>query len=218
MTKATSGTTPAPARETKTLTFEVKDAEKGIIEAVFSTFGVKDHDEDVTLPGAFDNGAKVAISSYGHRSWLGEMPVGRGAIRVENDRAVLEGKFFMSTDRGRETFETVKQMGELQEWSYGFDVLETGEITEELRQKGVRRVLKKVRVYEVSPVLRGAGIDTETLVVKAAADPPAPEERKEEPNAESAPPAEDSELRAAAMKEFGRFSKTRARLVTLSQG
>lgn len=215
MTKATSGT-PAPARETKTLTFEVKDAEKGIIEAVFSTFGVKDHDEDLTLPGAFDDGAKVAISAYGHRSWMGEMPVGRGAVRVESDRAVLEGKFFMSTDRGRETFETVKAMGELQEWSYGFDVLETGELTEELRQKGVRRVLKKVRVYEVSPVLRGAGIDTETLVVKSAAELPKPEEKKEEPKAEVSPAAaEPPELRAEAMKEFGRFSKTRARLVTL---
>lgn len=199
--------TKAAEHETKVFAIEIKDADKGLIEATFSTFGVKDHDEDVTLPGAFEDGAKVAISAYGHRSWMGEMPVGRGKIRVEGDRAILEGKFFMSTERGRETFETVKQMGDLQEWSYGFDVLETGEITQDLREKGVRRVLKRLKVFEVSPVLRGAGIGTGTLVAKSAdapkAEPPPPEDP-----AETASP----EVRKAALTELVRFERTRARL------
>lgn len=185
--------------ETKAIALEIKDAEKGLVEASFSTFGVKDHDGDLTLPGAFEDGARVAISAYGHKSWQGEMPVGRGKIRVEDGRAVLEGKFFMSTERGRETFETIKQMGDLQEWSYGFDVVETGEITEDLRQKGVRRVLKKLHVFEVSPVLRGAGIGTETIAVKAAPETPAVV-------------ADDSEMKRAARVEFARWQKTTARL------
>lgn len=195
--------------ETKVFSLEIKDADKGLIEATFSTFGVKDHDEDLTLPGAFEDGAKVAISAYGHRSWMGEMPVGRGKIRVENDRAVLEGKFFMSTERGRETFETVKQMGDLQEWSYGYDVLETGELTQELREKGVRRVLKKLKVFEVSPVLRGAGIGTETLSAKSDDVP------KSEP-AKPEVPAASPEVRKAALTEFVRFERTRARLAVRS--
>lgn len=203
--------TKAAEHETKVFALEIKDADKGLIEATFSTFGVKDHDKDVTLPGAFEDGAKVAISAYGHRSWMGEMPVGRGKIRVEGDRAILDGKFFMSTDRGRETFETVKQMGDLQEWSYGFDVLETGEVTQDLREKGVRRVLKKLKVFEVSPVLRGAGIGTGTLVAKSA-DAPKDEPVKPEAPAEAPSP----EVKKAALTEFVRFERTRARLAVRS--
>lgn len=188
-------------RPTKSLLFSVKDAEKGTVEAVFSTFNVKDHDDDVTLPEAFEDGAKVAISAYGHRSWMGMPPVGKGVIRVEKDRAILEGQFNLKTEAGRETFETVKDMGELQEWSYGFDVLEAGTPSEEQRQKGVRRILKKLKVYEVSPVLRGAGIDTETLSVKSEKTEPTPEETKA---------AADAALKAR--KEFARFIKTKARL------
>ncbi len=50
----------------KSLTrFEVKDAEEGVVEAVFSTFDVVDSDGDITRKGAFDDGASVLISAYG---------------------------------------------------------------------------------------------------------------------------------------------------------
>lgn len=195
--------------ETKALRFAVKDASTGQVEAVFATFNVKDHDGDWTLPGAFEDGAPVAISAYGHRSWMGAMPVGKGMIRVEKDRAVLDGQFFLNTDGGRETFEVVKEMGALQEWSYGFDVIETGALTEEMRQKGVNRVIQKAKVYEVSPVLAGAGVDTRTLSVKGTKDeptPPAPEEI-------AAAKQEADQLRAKARQEYARFIKTRVRLV-----
>jgi HK97 family phage prohead protease len=185
------------------LRFQVKDADKGLVEAVFSTFNVMDHDHDITLPGAFEDGAKVAISAYGHKSWMGMKPVGRGVIRVEKSRAILEGQFFLDTIDGADTFKVIKGMDELQEWSYGYDVLETGEVTEELRQKGVWRVIKKAKVYEVSPVLVGAGIDTETLTVKG---------KKDEPTAEQLAAA--AALSIEARKEFATFMKTRARLVS----
>src|SRR3954469_9939021 len=91
---------------------EIKDAEKGIVEAVFSTFDVKDHDGDVTLKGAFKDGAPVRISAYNHGSWQGALPVGKGYISVDGDSAVLKGQFFMNTTHGRDTFETVKQLSE----------------------------------------------------------------------------------------------------------
>lgn len=154
-------------RKRKSLAFKIMDADEGLVEAVFSTFNVIDHDGDVTLPGAFEDGAAVGISAYGHNSWMGGLPVGRGVIRVEKKRAVLEGQFFLSTETGRETFETIKQMGELQEWSYGYDVLDTGDV-EDLPEplRHAYRVLAKLHVHEVSPVLVGAGVDTETLSVK----------------------------------------------------
>lgn len=152
--------------ERKELKVRIKDAEKGIVEAVIAKLGVKDKDDDFTLPGAFGD-QTVLVSSYGHGSWMGEMPVGKGKITEKGDEAVAEMRFFMSTTHGRDHFEVVKHAGELQEWSYGFGPPETGEVTEELRQIGVRRVLKKVKVDEVSPVLKGAGVDTRTLVVKS---------------------------------------------------
>lgn len=184
------------------LQFKVKDETEGTVEAVFATFNVKDLHDDWTLPGAFDDGAEVLISAYNHKSWWDGIPVGKGVIRVEEKRAVLVGQFNLKTEAGREHFEMVKFTGSLQEWSYGFDVLETGEVTEELRAIGVERVLKKVRVYEVSPVMLGAGLETETLSVKSRQTPPEPEPAK------AAPIAPD-----VIAGERMQFEKTRASLL-----
>ena len=151
--------------QTKSLSMRVKDADQGLVEAVFATLGVIDADGDVTVPGAFEDGAAVRISAYGHESWLGALPVGRGVIRADNRQAVLDGQFFLGTTHGRDTFETVKQMGDLQEWSYGFDVVKWSQGEFEGRDV---RFLEGLKVHEVSPVLLGAGVDTRTLSVKAA--------------------------------------------------
>lgn len=153
--------------ERKSLNLEIKDVDKGLVTAVFTTFRVVDKDGDWTLPDAFEDGARVKISAYGHSSWAGALPVGRGKIVVTAEHALLEGKFFLSTTAGRETYATVKEMGELQEWSYGFDVIKALPPSEEQKQAGARRVLAKVRVHEVSPVLIGAGVNTRTLSLKA---------------------------------------------------
>lgn len=141
----------------------VKAADLGQVAAVFSTFNVKDLDGDVALPGAIQDGAPVVISAYGHRSHYGALPAGKGAIRVTGDEAVLEGQFFMNTTAGRETFEVVKELGPLQEWSYSLHDVKShyGELNGE-------RVnfLDYIRVKEVSPVLLGAGINTRTLGTK----------------------------------------------------
>ncbi len=154
-----------PETERKTLRASIKDDEKGIVTAAFAKLGVMDLDGDITLPGAFGT-QKVGVSAYGHNSWSGALPIGRGTISEKDGEAVAELKLFMTTENGRDHFEVIKGMGDLQEWSYGFDVKETGEVTEEMRQQGVRRVLKKLKVHEVSPVLRGAGIGTRTTAVK----------------------------------------------------
>lgn len=181
----------------------IKDADKGLIECVFATIGVKDHDGDWTLPGAFEAGAEVIISAYGHKSWMGALPVGQGLIRVEKDKAVMDGEFFVDTPNGKETFDVIKRLGKKQEWSYGFDVLETGELSEDMRQKGVWRVLKKLKVYEVSPVLVGAGVDTMTLSAKQKATT--------EPTAEEKAAADAVALEAR--KLFAQHLKTRTRLI-----
>jgi hypothetical protein len=147
--------------------WQIKSAPEGRVEAVFSTFGVIDHDGDVLLPGAFTDGAPVRISAYGHESWKGALPVGKGLIRTTAREAILEGQLFLNTTAGRDTFEVIKQMGDLQEWSYSLRGVEA--------EKGSwngqpARIIRAVDVHEVSPVLMGASIDTRTLAVKGHPD------------------------------------------------
>ena len=141
------------------------DDAAGSVRVLFSKLNVIDRDGDLTLPGAFKAGQEVRISAYNHASWGGALPVGKGAIHEEGDTAIFEGKFFLDTAAGAETYKTVKAMGDLQEWSYGFDVLDADSQT--MGDQWVR-TLKSLDVFEVSPVLLGAGIDTQTLDIKSA--------------------------------------------------
>jgi Caudovirus prohead serine protease len=149
---------------TKSLRVEIKDADRGEVTAVFATLNTVDSDGDVTVPGAFTDGAPVRISAYGHTTWQGALPVGKGVIRVTDREAILDGQFFLDTVAGKDTFTVVKQLGEMQEWSYGYDPVaySYGE-----HDDHPVRFLESVRVHEVSPVLRGAGVDTRTLAVKS---------------------------------------------------
>jgi len=144
---------------------EVKDADRGEVEAVFATLGVKDSDGDVTLPGAFEDGAEVVISAYGHTSWQGLLPVGKGTIREVGDEAILSSQFFMDTQAGKDTFTVVKNLGARGEWSYGYDPVKYSFGEHDGEQV---RFLESLKVFEVSPVLLGAGVGTRTLAAKAA--------------------------------------------------
>lgn len=148
---------------TKALRHVKAEGDAGYVEAVFSTFNVIDHDGDVTEPGAFEKGAPVRVSAYGHRSWQGVLPIGRGEIDTTESEAVLKAQLFVNTTAGRETFEVLKGMGDLSEWSYGFEIL--AKRNGQFDEKDVR-FLEKLKVNEVSPVLLGAGINTRTLALK----------------------------------------------------
>lgn len=152
-------------KTTKLLDFKATD--EGQVEAVFATLNVVDHDGDVTVPGAFEDGQKVLISAYGHSSWDGVPPVGKGTISANQEVATLKGQFFMNTTNGRDTFNVVKEIGDQGEWSYGFDTLQADFGTFEDKQV---QFLRKLDVHEVSPVLKGAGINTQTLSVKSLKD------------------------------------------------
>ncbi|MGH2970157.1 MAG: hypothetical protein ACRDK0_14015, partial [Solirubrobacteraceae bacterium] len=126
--------------------FEIKNAAKGEVSAVFSTFNVIDSDGDVTIPGAFTDGQEVLISAYGHKVWEGVLPVGKGVIRQTDSEAILDGKFFLDTDDGRNTFNVIKNVGARQEWSYGYDVQDS----DPGKFGGVDvRFLKRLNVTEV---------------------------------------------------------------------
>lgn len=154
---------------------EIKDADKGTISAVFSTLATRgkaedaslvDKDGDVTWSDAFEDGQPVVISSFQHTSWDGAQPLGKGAIRTTRTEAVLEGQFFMDTQKGADGFRVVKALSEdnLQQWSYSLH-----DVKSSLGQFGGKdvRFLESIHVKEVSPVLIGAGVNTRTLSIKS---------------------------------------------------
>lgn len=177
---------------------EIKDADKGEVSAIVATLNVVDGDGDVILPGAVPDGTKVKMSSYGHSidpRHGGEAPVGKGTLATVGDKLVYTGRFFISTDRGREAFNQTKEMGSDQEWSFGFppSSVVRAPITEPWLLKGARRVIQKLGALEVSPVFLGAGKDTQTLSMKSA-----------------------GLLQADVQKEFVRFQQLQQRRVALA--
>jgi hypothetical protein len=145
----------------------IKNADEGIVDAVFATLGVIDKDGDVILKGAIESGAKVTMSAYGHKSWEGVLPVGIGTITEVGNEAIVTAQFFMDTPHGRDTFTTVKNLAAegLGEWSFSLKDIESerGEVDGKSAN-----LISAVTVHEVSPVLLGAGVDTRTLVTKGA--------------------------------------------------
>jgi len=140
-------------------TFQVKANDEGQLQAVFSTFGVVDHDGDIVEATAFTSGQPV-IMVWSH-DWTD--PVGKGLVEVTSAEAIFNGRFFMDTVRGQEAYKTVKAVGDLQEYSWGFQVLDAAW---EQRDAETIRVIKRAELFEVSPVLKGAGIGTRTLALK----------------------------------------------------
>jgi HK97 family phage prohead protease len=150
---------------------EIKSEEKGEVEAVIATLNVVDKDGDIIRPGAIADGSKVSMSSYGHDAMYGGAPVGKGTLSVDGNRVIFKGRMFLATDRGRETFETLKEMGADQQWSFGFRIRGYEVPSDEDRKQGARMILTKLEAFEVSPVIVGAGRGTRTLAMKSAEDP-----------------------------------------------
>jgi len=136
---------------------------EGEFTAEFATLEVIDHDGDITKPGAFQDGQETLIEPWNHN--YGQLPVGKGVIHERDNKAIIEGQFFLDTESGRDHYQVVKNLGPLQEWSYTFAIEESSQGNVEDQDV---RYLEKLDVWGVAPVTRGAGIDTRTTSIKAA--------------------------------------------------
>jgi hypothetical protein len=212
------------AIERKAFVLEIKDADKGHVTAVIATLNVVDRDGDVILPGAVPNGSRIKISEYSHDIIEdGMLPAGKGKLYERANQLVMEGEYFLEASRGREAFLTVKAMGEDSEWSIGFlKRVQLAPMTDEWRERGARRLIKKMVPLEASPVLLGAGIDTYTVATKeaneeaqrrAAEEAAATAEREQAEAKQATDLAEFRRTRDAelAAEEFERFERTRRR-------
>ncbi len=135
----------------------------GEFSAEFATLGVVDLDQDVTEAGAFHDGQEAIIEPWNHN--YGDLPVGKGVIHEVDNKAVVDGRFFLDTQSGLEHYRVVKALGDIQEWSYTFEILKA---TPGVFEGQPVRFLQDMDVWGVAPVTRGAGIDTQTTSIKSA--------------------------------------------------
>jgi len=133
-----------------------EDGDTRYIEAVFSLFDTIDSDNDVTKANALRSGyTGNKVPLVWNHDW--SKVIGRGIIETDNQKAVFKG-YFLNTEAGKEAYETVKAMQDMQQFSYGFQVMKSTKGTH-IDSKGEEvpvRVLEDVKVWEVSPVLVGA--------------------------------------------------------------
>ena len=139
----------------------------GSFEAVFSTFGIVDADGEVVTHGALKPHDGKAIPLVWGHDWHGPA-IGKGTIAVDADRARILGTFNLASSVGRDAYETVKFMGGLQEYSWGFGVTDIDTI--EIDGKAYPAITG-VTPIEVSPVLVGSNPKTGTLDIKSGMCP-----------------------------------------------
>jgi len=139
--------------------------DEGQVEAAFSVFGLVDSDGDRLVGRAFKDGQAVPLV-WAH-DW--SKPIGKGTVRVRPDMAIVSGRFFTETATGREAYLTVKALGDLQNWSFGYQVKDS-----EVDRSGAR-VITDLELFEVSPVLVGANRAGHTIALKADTTRPSPD-------------------------------------------
>ena len=142
------------------------EAGKGV--AVIATLNVIDKDQDVTLRGAFGNQPAKLVPAH---DWA-HVPLGKAAISESGNEVLAEFQINMGLTSGQEWYKALKFDLEngppLQEWSYGFQInsAEFGRFEDQ-----EVRFLKSLKVYEISPVIVGAGVNTRTVAIKGQGRP-----------------------------------------------
>lgn len=146
----------------------VEIAPDGTGRFVVATLNVIDRDGDYTVPGFFGRQTVLMVPAH---NWQ-HVPLGKGVVYERGNEVLVDFKFNLSIEPARQWFEAIRFDLEhppaVQEYSYGFIVKPGGESRAKRGGREVR-VLQPAGggagadVLEVSPVLRGAGINTRTV-------------------------------------------------------
>lgn len=153
------------------------DEAQGIVEAFVAGIGNKDSVGDIIVSGAFNESLKRRKPRvvWGH-NWnepigkvleIYEVPRTDPRLPAKMKAAGIGGvyarvQFNLKSERGRQAFSDVSFFGEEQEWSIGYKTLDA-----DFDPSRQANILKKVELYEVSPVLHGANQLTGTISIKA---------------------------------------------------
>jgi HK97 family phage prohead protease len=153
------------------------DEAQGIVECFVAGIGNKDSVGDIIVSGAFNESLRRRKPRvvWGH-NW--NEPIGKvlEIYEVPKNDPRLPGKmkaagiggmyarvqFNLKSERGRQAFADVAFFGEEQEWSIGYKTLEA-----DFDPQRQANILKKLELYEVSPVLHGANQLTGTISIKS---------------------------------------------------
>lgn len=139
---------------------EKKDQkQKGIIEAYVSIFNNIDLVGDIIKQSAFAESIKKKLpKGVWMHNW--DIPIAKTLQAREDTKGLfIKAEFNLETQRGKEAYSDVK-FGIIDEFSIGFRVLDYE------WDENDNRIIKKVRLYEWSPVLAGANPDTELVNIK----------------------------------------------------
>ncbi len=156
----------------------VKDVTKdGELEAVVATLGVVDKDRDVTEKGFFGTQDTKIVSGH---DW-NQILLGKGVVTDEDGKeARFTGRLNLEDSDAAQLHAKLRFDLEvpppLIEWSYGFSILDGGSRSGKFSGEDVRFLQPREdgtpgsKIYEVSPVLVGAGEGTRTVGVKSATE------------------------------------------------
>lgn len=156
----------------KTLTEE--KLAKGQISVVFATMGVWDKDGDMAMPGFYGEQDVAFLPAH---DWS-HVPLGKGKTYEVDNQARADITLNLELQSAKDWLSHIKfdlKNGKpIQEYSYGFKILDGGSrMGEALGRQG--RILQPredgtpgSKIWEVSPVLVGAGEKTRTLSAKEA--------------------------------------------------
>lgn len=185
-----------------------EDGDKRYIEAVFSLFDTIDSDNDVTKANALRSGyTGNKVPLVWNHDW--SKVIGRGIIETDNQKAVFKG-YFLDTEAGKEAYETVKAMQDMQQFSYGFQVMKSSK-GKHIDSKGEEvpvRVLEDVKVWEVSPVLVGAQQNSFVQALKSGLESFEPDEDIDDVDTEFEEVVEPEEEKYAKKKcTYGKDGK-----------
>jgi HK97 family phage prohead protease len=136
-----------------------EEKDQGIIEAYVSIFDNVDLVGDIIRRGAFVESLRKKLpKGVWMHNW--EEPIAKTLKGEEDDKGLfIRAQFNLETQRGRESFSDIK-FGIIDEFSIGFKILDYE------WDENDNRIIKKVRLYEWSPVLAGANPDTQLINVK----------------------------------------------------
>ena len=149
-----------------------KKLDQGLLSVVFATMNVVDKDGDMSLPGFYGNQQVMMLPAH---DWS-HVPIGKGTTREEGNEAIADIAMNMDLQAAKDWLSAIKfdlkHGTPIQEYSYGFKVLEGGSRLGDHSGKNIRYLTPREdgtpgsKIWEVSPVLVGAGEKTRTVMAK----------------------------------------------------
>ena len=139
---------------------EDEDGPKGLVKARIATTDALDAYETVFTKNSF---GEQKFRVYWQHDWW--MPAfGRGDTHEDKNEVIADFAINLRMTFGNEAFESMRMSNELQEYSYAFDPTQwrVGKF------ESVDDVIfyEKIYLHEVSPVHRGAAVNTGTLDIR----------------------------------------------------